>query len=367
MTMSRRKMIALVGGGVVLAAGASVGGFAATRRPNAALLPWHIAGQYDDPRMAALSWAILAPNPHNRQPWQAELVGTDSLRIWREGSRNLPETDPFDRQMTIGMGCFLEIFRMAAAELGFNAQTELFPEGEEGPVADITMTSGGQSDPLFDLVPMRHTNRMAYEDRLPPQEALTSLLAEASATVTRSSDVEALRTLAWQAMWVELSTHRTHMESIELTRLGKREIIANPDGISLGGTMLEGMMAVGMITREGQADPESSEYKQTADFIRTAMDATPAYVTVVTNGNTRLDQIEAGRRWVRLHLTATREGIAMQPLSQALQEYTEQADLYAQVHEMLAQPGETVQMLGRIGYAAPVGPSPRWPLENRLI
>ncbi|MEO0917157.1 MAG: twin-arginine translocation pathway signal protein, partial [Pseudomonadota bacterium] len=77
--------------------------------------------------------------------------------------------------------------------------------------------------------------------------------------------------------------------------------------------------------------------------------------------------IEAGRRWLRLHLAATSVGVSMQPLSQALQEYPEQSALYAKVHKMLAGEGETVQMLGRIGYAAPVGPSPRWPLESRIV
>jgi hypothetical protein len=56
----------------------------------------------------------------------------------------------------------------------------------------------------------------------------------------------------------------------------------------------------------------------------------------------------------------------MQPLSQALQEYPEMAAHYARAHEILAGPGETVQMLGRMGYGPTIGPSPRWPLETRL-
>lgn len=53
-------------------------------------------------------------------------------------------------------------------------------------------------------------------------------------------------------------------------------------------------------------------------------------------------------------------------MSQALQEYPEQADLYAQAHDRLATPGETVQMLARVGCAAAVDASPRWPLETRI-
>ena len=367
MALSRRKMIALIGGGVVLAAGASAGGFVATRRPNAALAPWDSAGGYEDPRMAALSWAILAPNPHNRQPWQAELVGTDSVRIWREAARNLPETDPFDRQMTIGMGCFLELFRQAAAEQGYESEMALFPEGETGPVADISLVNGGRPDPLFQFALSRHTNRLAYKDHMPDAAALAAMSPEASELITETDRVDSLRTLTWEAMHIEMTTHRTHMESMNLTRLGKREINANPDGISIRGAMQEALILTGMITIEGQSDPESAEFAQTVNFIRAAQDATPAYVTVKTTGNSRLDQIEAGRRWLRLHLAATSVGVAMQPLSQALQEYEEQAALYAQVHDMLAEPGETVQMLGRVGYAAPVGPSPRWSLESRII
>ncbi len=367
MTLSRRKTVALIGGGFIVATAAAAGGFAATRRPNSALAPWESVGGYSDPRMAALSWAILAPNPHNRQPWQAGLIGTDRVRIWRDANRNLPETDPYDRQLTIGMGCFLELFRQAAAEQGFVAEMELFPEGEGGPVADIALVSGGIPDPLFRNVLSRHTNRLAYEARVPETGALLAMAPEASEIITEPDRVDTLRTLTWNATYTEMTTHRTHMESMNLMRFGKHEINANPDGISLRGPMLEGMMLAGWITRDGQSDPESAEFRQAVDFLRSAQNATSAYVTVKTSGNTRRDQIEAGRMWVRLHLAATSRGVAMQPLSQSLQEYEEQAALYTQVHELLAEPGETVQMLARIGYAAPTGPSPRWPLESRMI
>ena len=43
------------------------------------------------------------------------------------------------------------------------------------------------------------------------------------------------------------------------------------------------------------------------------------------------------------------------------------AGLYAEVHERLAPEGGTVQMLARIGYGPATGPSPRWPLEARIV
>ncbi|MEM7318484.1 MAG: twin-arginine translocation pathway signal protein, partial [Pseudomonadota bacterium] len=70
--------------------------------------------------------------------------------------------------------------------------------------------------------------------------------------------------------------------------------------------------------------------------------------------------------WVRVNLVATELGLGVQPMSQALQEYPEMSDLYADVHQMLASQGQTVQMLGRLGYGPDVPQSPRWPLEAKV-
>lgn len=52
--IGRRGFISILGGGVVLAAGA--GGWAATRDPAAARAAWQTAGgEHDDPRMRWLS------------------------------------------------------------------------------------------------------------------------------------------------------------------------------------------------------------------------------------------------------------------------------------------------------------------------
>jgi hypothetical protein len=358
-------MIGLVGGGFVLAATASAGGFLATRRPNRALAPWTKAGGYTEPRMRALSYAILAPNPHNRQPWVAELQGDDRLVIHRDKTLNLAETDPFDRQLTIGMGCFLELLRMAAAGDGYALETELFPVGDDGPVAFIRFAQGGLPDPLFANVFDRHTNRQAYEDRAVAADA-EAALADFATIKSDPTDVAALRALTWEAMEIEMTTRHVVMESVDLMRFGKAEIEANPDGISLGGPFLESLMLAGMLSREDQADPTSASFKQGLDMLQTAMIATPAYVVLTSEGNTRIDQIEAGRDWIRLHLAATGLGLAVQPVSQALQEYPEMAAHYAMAHKMLAAPGETLQMLGRLGYGPTIDASPRWPLETRI-
>ncbi|MNC64999.1 hypothetical protein D3C75_1152440 [compost metagenome] len=51
----------------------------------------------------------------------------------------------------------------------------------------------------------------------------------------------------------------------------------------------------------------------------------------------------------RLILTAHSLGLAMQPLSQAIEEYPEMNGIYSDIHRSYAPGGGTIQMLVRLG------------------
>ena len=366
MTLSRRKTLALFGGGVVVAAAASAGTFLTTRTPARALEPWQDAGQYDDPRLFALSYALLAPNPHNRQPWLIELQGEDSFRLHRDTARNLPHTDPYDRQIFVGLGCFLELMSVAATIRGKTAEIELFPDGPDGPVAQVTLLDGSQQDPLSAYILERRSCKEPFEDRPLPDHVATDLAAHGT-VITNPERVAEIKKLSWEAWLTEMHTHRALKESVDLMRFGKAQINANPDGIDLGGPFLESLMLAGVLTRESQLDPASTGFKEGVKMYKAMLHATPAYIVLTTPQNTRTDQISAGRRWLRLNLDTTRLGVALHPISQALQEYEEMAPHHKTAHSMLAKPGETVQMLGRLGFAPTPPRTPRWPLETRIM
>jgi hypothetical protein len=127
-TPSRRSFIRLVGGGAVLAATASLAG-CSNELPEAAIRPWRSPDRETDMRRFMLAHALLAPNPHNRQPWIADLREAGRIHLSCDGERLLPETDPFGRQILIGCGAFLELSVIAAAQRGVSVRVELFPGG----------------------------------------------------------------------------------------------------------------------------------------------------------------------------------------------------------------------------------------------
>jgi hypothetical protein len=159
---------------------------------------------------------------------------------------------------------------------------------------------------------------------------------------------------------------RTFKESVDLFRIGRREVDANPDGIDFTGPVFETLRLTGLFSREAALDPASIAFRSGRDAVLANTDTAMGHVWLVTEGTGRADQIAAGADWLRVNLAATGLGLGFQPLSQALQEFPEMAALHAEAHRRLAPEGGTVQMLSRIGYGPSVGPSPRWPLETRI-
>ena len=377
---TRRRFLAVLGGGVILAATAFAAPVA-VRRPKTAQKPWDDAGTGTDARRKALSYALLAPNPHNRQPWLVDLSEADVVTLYADAGRMLPETDPLNRQITIGLGCFLELLRMAAAADGYRVTITPFPKGSSAthldlrPIARVVFArdTSVALDPLFPLALKRRTNKEPYDLTRNVDPAILARLARA---VTPNShfggsvaeaDIEALRVLTHEALRIEVETPRTYAESVNLFRIGATEVDANPDGIDFTGPMFELLAATGQFTRETALQTNSTVYKQGMAAVFENCDTAMGHIWLTTNGNTRTDQLNVGADWLRLHLAATSEGLDLQPLSQALQEYPEMDRLYRDIHARLAPNGGTVQMLARIGYGPAIGPSPRWPLETRLI
>jgi len=209
---------------------------------------------YSDPRKRALSYAILCPNPHNRQPWTVDLSVDNEVALYIDPERQLPHTDPHARQITIGLGCFLELMSMAATADGWAVKISAFPEGHDNlnlldnrsvAIARFTRDESLKANPLFSYVMSRHSLKEPYDTRREVSMNIleTSIKASVHGSVVNGSNeknkVDALRKLTEEALMREIETPRTYKESVDLFRIGKNEIEANPDGIDFSGRAFE--------------------------------------------------------------------------------------------------------------------------------
>jgi hypothetical protein len=392
--MSRRQFIRLLGGGTVAAATLGLGGCISSDMPAQAVEAWQgpQAGE-TEPRRRALAYAITAPNPHNLQPWLVDLREANIITLRTDSQRVLPETDPFGRQIMVGHGTFLELLVIALAEQGLRADVQLWPQGElpaelkdwraamKLPVARITVSPGAQKDVLFAQILNRHTVKVNFDTTRSVLEAnLQTILKANTASRMQSGGtvlearLEPLRKLCVDSAFVELRTPRTNLESIKLARVGPSEILQNRDGISINSPMVRALTAFGQFDRSVPTPPGSTAEKKFIERFDGTSKSAMGFVWI-TGKNTRADQVEAGRAYVRLQLQATALGIGMHPLSQALQEFPEMKANYEQAHQLVlgqAAPRSpqdaTVQMLCRIGYTpAPAPATPRRALEKFIV
>jgi hypothetical protein len=379
--MTRRTILAILVGG----AGAVVGGGAwlahTASLEQRAIEAWRSPGAGErDPRRFALAHAILAPNPHNRQPWLVDLLGDDALLLYADLERLLPVTDPFDRQIIIGCGAFLELLAIAAAELGLRAEITLFPDGapeprlDERPVAHVRFQGDASPDPLFAHILDRRSNKEAYD---PSRSiAATDLARVAGAAKGAGLDaaaagagpvLDAVKALIPAAYRREFATPAALQESVDLIRVGGVQIEAHRDGIDLGGPLMEALRLAGQMSPKAMTTPGTPAYEQGLAQYDGLAASSKGAVWIVSDDNSRAAQIATGRAYVRANLEATRVGLAMHPMSQALQEYEAMADLKARADLIfgIAAP-KRLQMLARIGYGPRVPTSPRRGLEAHL-
>jgi hypothetical protein len=187
-------------------------------------------------------------------------------------------------------------------------------------------------------------------------------------TVTAPQPLSALRRITREAYEIECTTPATWLESARLMRIGPDAIAKHRDGISLSSPMVR------LLHKAGLFDPMEVPKRGERSLQRVMDHWMPfetgsGFVWLVSVGNTRVQQLDAGRAYVRLHLLATAAGVDMHPLSQALQEFDAMRGPYAAVHGALGvDPARgTVQMLARVGYTKEsAGPAPRRELTSLL-
>jgi len=333
-----------------------------------------------DIRMQVLSYAILAPNPHNKQPWIIRLTGPRSFNLYVDPERLLPETDPIHRQIHIGQGTFLEILSIAAGGLGYMADIHYFPEGMYGntelfnkPVASINLVKQNSItiDPLFNSLLTRHSNKREYDGYQLSQNNIDILQKAHNAhsdypLVVKDSpkDKTQLVEVLTQAMQIEVGNKQRDMETIKMFRFNDDEVSKYRDGFSVaqaGVTGFTKFIAETFFLDREKVEKDSTEFGQQAvDMTQKISQSTDTFGWLSTPDNTRLDQIKVGRDYCRMNLQTTMMGLAQHPMSQVLQEYDDMIDLQKSFKKRFSIPeSETVQMLFRLGKAAPVQHGPR--------
>ena len=338
------------------------------------LEPWSksYAAQYSDPRVQLAAGGLLAASNHNMQPWKIRLDTADPMvfYLYADSSRMTKEVDPYARQMMISQGTFLEYVAVAGASEGWKADISLFPNGtydeshlassmDTKPVAKITLAKApAEGSALYDATFLPDTNRETYRNE-PLSSAQTieleSLSSANGCSIKLYQDQDNLSKISGYAMQsaaIEAGVSRVMEESNAIFRSNEYQKNEYRWGYSVEGQGTSGFMRnflQGVVTLVPSLNTGKAASRNFLSYTRTSVDNTPAYAMIVSSGNSRLAQVESGMLYSKLVLTGHTLGLAMQPLSQVLEEYPEMKSPYTEFQQAYAPNGGTVQMLFRVG------------------
>jgi hypothetical protein len=312
--------------------------------------------------LALVRAAVLATNAHNTQPWLFRL-SSDRIDLYAVLDRNIGTIDSLRREMYISLGCALENLTLAAVAHGFAPAVQVMPDPADLTLAARVDLAPGRdaASPLYAAIPARHTDRAPYSPRMVAPETLStmgSLIELPDVAVIWFTSAEARRTfsdLTLRATQAIIADPAQAADDFIWYRTSWSELQTRKDGVTLDAAGIGNVLRLlGKLVPVSREQSDQGWLTATRD---TQLPTAAAFGTLaVRDSRNNTHRIQAGRTWQRMHLWATTQGIALQPLNQMVEraEREQTAGLEPEftraIAALLPDPAWQMVMPFRIGY-----------------
>lgn len=340
---------------------------------------------FSEPILKAITFGLNAPNPHNTQAWKFKIINDHQALLFVDEKKILPATDPPARQIHIGCGCFVAVFKLGAKSLGYLPHVEYLPDGAytydeigKKPVAQLTLEPKNVvEDMLGKHLHARQTNRGFYQGNLITEVEFESIIEKTKAQhveIKLCNDpavLPSLLELLYKGMEVECNDWNAYDESRQWFR-AKDDIAEKKDGINLRTGGMKGLKRLVAEAMLGDYSKKTWHNKgNITNYLKTyhkVLMSSKGVVTFATPNNQLLDWLTCGEDYARFQLAAYDAGFFIHPLSQVLQEFEAMKELHHEFHlRMSVKAPAKIQMVVRIGRGNPLEYSFRKPTKDFLI
>jgi hypothetical protein len=298
-----------------------------------------------------LHLASLAPNGHNTQPWTVTIVDPNHWTIGTDPARWLPAVDPENREMLLSIGAFLENLIIAAEYYGKTIEINIVAKSPMSRnIAEITLKEASQKRFPPESIRTRRTIRnnllskeLSSQDvafitggdserffYFPPGSPQGKYLAEGTLEANR---VQTYRDPAQEELadWIRWSNDETRKHR---------------DGLTPASMGITGFAGWYVRTFYDQSDVLKKGFRETTiKKVSEQVQTNGGWLVITSEHGSIPLLLETGRLFQRMFLKVRECMIAIQPMTQMLEEAQSQ-------HEIANALGleSSVQFILRTGY-----------------
>lgn len=334
------------------------------------LRPWPLeAGEAErlglsEPVAASLALASLAPSSHNTQPWKVRVMSEREVLVLLDEKRLLPAVDPERREALVSIGAFLENLVRGAESQGLAAKVEITADGPSGTGSarvSFEPAAAGDEKKILEAILARNTFRGPLPADPLPAETVRALAGTASTRWTYFPSTSPggawIRKAIAESNRVQASRDDAMEELSRWIRFSPGAVARHRDGLTTSGMGLPTPVRAFMALFFNEKSVQGKAFREAG--VKKAMeqaDACAGFFVLASPDGTPRAAVQAGRDLESFWLEATATGVAVQPMSQVLEE----SPWKDQIAPRLGI-GGTVQMVLRVGLA----PTPSRPVSPR--
>ncbi len=186
-----------------------------------------------------VEYAVKAPSGHNTQPWKFKIFD-NSIEIYPNLNCVLPAVDGDKRELYISLGCALENLCIASNEFGYQTNTTVEKTDSIYVIhVDLQKTANDFSNPLFEQIEKRQTNRSVYKNRMITDDTIQML-----STLDKQQDIKfylykngsqdyaTLTNYVMSGNEEQMSNKHFKKELLSWIRFNKNEVEKTNDGLT---------------------------------------------------------------------------------------------------------------------------------------
>ena len=312
-------------------------------------------------------YATLAASSHNTQCWKFRIDDTkNDIVILPDFDRSCPVVDPDDHHLFATLGCATENLVVAAHARGFQTTIDASNPMENGIRIHMSPGAVETDQELFQAIPKRQVTRCEYDGQPLSSDELVKIQEAGTGNgvrvvlVTERDKMNTILDLILRGNTQQMNNPDFMNELASWLRFNEKDAVAHGDGLySACFGNPRGPNFVGKLFFRWLVGPQSENKK-----IIKQVQSSAGFAVFVSQNDSPVHWVEAGRCYERFALQATALGIRHAFLNPPVEEAALRPDLCTALG---LTDGERPDLLVRFGKGPEMPVSPRRPLEDVLV